>query len=437
MAGIHSNSGSMGSSAIKAPVLLIVAVVSLFFFWGALVSLNDILIPKMKDLFQLSYSQAMLIQFSFFTAYAVVSLPAGNLVAKVGYGRGIVAGLVVMASGCALFVPAASAVSYVLFLGALFILASGSTILQVAANPLIATMGAPHSAHSRLTLSQAFNSLGTTIAPFIGAQVILGEIAHTDSATLSGAELVEFQTREAAVVGQSYLALALVLFAVAAYFWAKRDALGAGTGQYTTLPNCVSLLRRRPRLAFGVLAIFVYVGAEVTVGSFLVSYLMQPSTLGMTERSAGEYVSLFWGGAMLGRFAGALLLRYIPAGRLLALAAIGAALLAITSMNSTGALAAWTLIATGLMHSIMFPTIFSLAVERMGDETPAASGLLCMAIVGGALVPLLAGFIADLGGIAAALIIPALCYGVIAGFGWYARYPAELPDAVVAETNRA
>ena len=423
--GLGGAAGSRPDSMIREPALLVAAVVSLFFFWGALVSLNDILIPKLKDLFQLNYSQAMLIQFAFFTAYAVVSLPAGNLVARVGYGRGIVAGLIVMGTGCALFVPAASAASYPLFLGALFILASGSTILQVAANPLIANLGSPDTAHSRLNLSQAFNSLGTTIAPFIGAQVILGEIADTDPATLSGAALAEFQAQEAAVVGQSYLALAIVLFATAVFFWKKRNDLDGGKGQPGTFARCMHLLRCRPRLSFGVAAIFVYVGAEVTVGSFLVKYLMQPSTLGLTERSAGEYVSLFWGGAMVGRFAGAALLRYVPAGRLLAAAAIGAAVLAMTSMSSSGAIAAWSLIAIGLTHSIMFPTIFSLAVERMGDETPSASGLLCVAIVGGALVPLIAGAVADFSSVASALIIPVICYVVIAWFGWHARHPAH------------
>lgn len=422
--GMHSGSSSSAGTRIKASALLVGAVVSLFFFWGALVSLNDILIPKLKDLFQLSYSQAMMIQFAFFTAYAVVSLPAGNLVARVGYGRGIVAGLLVMGAGCALFVPAASSASYLLFLGALFILACGSTILQVAANPLIANLGTPETAHSRLTLSQAFNSLGTTIAPFIGAQLILGEIAQTDASTLSGPALVEFQAREAAVIGHSYMALALVLFAVAVFFWAKRNGLGGSAGQTATLSASLNLLRRRPRLAFGVAAIFVYVGAEVTVGSFLVNYLMQSGTLGLTERSAGEYVSLFWGGAMVGRFAGALLLRHIAAGRLLASAAIGATLLALISIASTGGLSAWSLITIGLMHSIMFPTIFSLAVERMGDDTPSASGLLCMAIVGGAVVPLLAGAVADFSSISTALMIPVICYVFIAAFGWYARRPA-------------
>jgi len=382
-----------------------------------------VLIPKLKDLFSLSYAEAMLIQFAFFTAYAVVSLPAGGLVGRLGYGRGIVAGLAIMGCACVLFVPAAASASYPLFLGALFILAGGITILQVAANPLIANLGDPDSGSARLTLAQAFNSLGTTVMPYFGARLMLGDIAHESSADLSGSELVAFQAREAAVVGHSYLGLAVALFLVAASFWLWRDRLGSG-GRAATFSGSLQLLRRRPRLAFGVAAIFLYVGAEVTIGSFLVSYLMQSSTLGLTERDAGQHISLYWGGAMVGRFIGALLLRRIAAGRLLSIVALGAATLALLSAASHGAIAAWTLLAVGVMNAIMFPTIFSLAVERMGHETPRASGLLCMAIVGGAIIPVLAGSVADASSIAMALTVPALCYVVIAGFGWHARKPA-------------
>lgn len=422
--------GSALNGLAKPSTALLVGVVALFFVWGGITSLNDVLIPKLKDLFRLSYAQAMLIQFAFFTAYAVVSLPAGSLVARLGYGRGMVAGLVIMGCSCLLFVPAAATASYPLFLGALFGLAGGITILQVAANPLIANLGTPDSAHSRLTLAQAFNSLGTTVMPFLGAQLILGDIASVDSARLSGEALVQFQVREAAVVGHSYLGLAFVLFAVAAMFWARWERLGGSTGQTAALAGSLTLLKRRPRLAFGVCAIFLYVGAEVTIGSFIVNYLMLPTTLGLSERAAGRYISLYWGGAMIGRFVGALLLRHIAAGRLLAIVAIGAGSLALLSAASQGVIAAWSLLAVGLMNAIMFPTIFSLAVERMGAETPRASGLLCMAIVGGAVVPFLAGAVADASTIATALILPAACYAVIAGFGWHARRSAQ---AYVAE----
>lgn len=409
----------------NTPAILLVGVVALFFIWGGITSLNDILIPKLKDLFRLSYAQAMLIQFAFFTAYAVVSLPAGRLVARLGYGRGISTGLALAGVGCLLFVPAASTATYALFLGALFVLASGITILQVAANPLIANLGTPDSSHGRLTLAQAFNSLGTAVMPYLGAQLLLGEIATTDSSTLSGAELIEFQAREAAVVGHSYLGLAVVLAVIAGLFWLARNRLDSGEHDATSLAGSLRLLQLRPRLAFGVACIFLYVGAEVTIGSFLVNYLMLPSTLGLPERTAGEYITFYWGGAMVGRFIGAFLMRYIAAGRLLAAVAVGAATLSLFSALSHGSMAAWTLLSVGLMNAIMFPTIFSLSVERMGSATPQASGLLCMTIVGGALVPVLAGAVADASTIAVALAVPAACYVVIALFGWYARNPAE------------
>jgi FHS family L-fucose permease-like MFS transporter len=411
------------TTTARTSTLLLVGVVALFFIWGGITSLNDVLIPKLKDLFRLNYTQAMLIQFAFFTAYAVVSLPAGNLVARAGYGRGIFYGLGIMGLACVLFVPAASMASYGLFLTALFILAGGITILQVAANPLIANLGTPDTSHARLTLAQAFNSLGTTVMPYLGAQLMLGEIANVESATLTGEALTEFQAREAAVVGQGYLGLAIALFVVAALFWRWRDRLGKGST--VSFSGSFTLLRRRSRLAFGVLAIFLYVGAEVTIGSFLVNYLMLPSTMELNERTAGEYISLYWGGAMVGRFIGAVLLRHIAAGQLLAAVALGAASLALISGITQGVIAGWALIAVGLTNAIMFPTIFSLAVERMGVETPRASGLLCMAIVGGAIVPLISGAVADASSIAVALAVPAACYVVIALFGWHARRPAE------------
>lgn len=404
------------------PFALVVLVVALFFIWGGLTSLNDILIPKLKGLFQLSYAQAMMTQFAFFTAYALVSLPAGWLVARVGYGKGIVTGLLVMAAGCLLFVPAASTAAYPLFLAALFVLAAGITLLQVAANPLIVNLGPVRTSHSRLTLAQAFNALGTTIWPFIGAQIILGSIATTDAASLSGIELAAFQAREAAVIGHAYLGIALVVLVIAIVFFAYRARLGRAksiaeqTGSFALL--------RLPRLRFGALSIFVYVGAEVTIGSLMVSYLMQSSTLGLSAQSAGKLISIYWGGAMIGRFIGALLMRVVSPGKLLAAAAIGAGALTLISATSTGVIAGYSLIAVGLMNSIMFPTIFSLALEGLGAKTPQGSGILCMSIVGGAIVPLLAGNLADIATLSAALLVPVICYLIIAGFGWHSRHPA-------------
>jgi len=407
----------------KPPFALLAFVVALFFIWGGITSLNDIVLPKLKDLFQLTYTQAMLVQFAFFTAYAVVSLPAGFLVARLGYGRGIVTGLAIMAAGCLLFVPAASGATYSLFLAALFILASGITILQVAANPLIANFGPVETSHSRLTFAQAFNSLGTAIWPFVGAQVILGSIATVDASTLSGDALYAFQAREAAVVSNTYVGIALVLAVIAALFWFYRNRLGEAEPA-ASMSGIFGLLARR-RLGLGVASIFFYVGAEVTIGSLMVNYLMHDGIMGLDERSAGELVALYWTGAMAGRFIGAGLMRVVAPGRLLAFAALGAASLVLLSAALSGPVAGYALIAVGLMNAIMFPTIFSLALEGLGERTPQGSGLLCMAIVGGAIIPLLTGAIADATSLAASLILPAACYGFIVFFGWYARKPAS------------
>ncbi|MDB5683968.1 MAG: sugar transporter [Sphingomonas bacterium] len=422
MIGPGTSANAIRRAGGSAPAALLILVIALFFIWGGITSLNDILIPKLKGLFQLSYTQAMLTQFAFFMAYALVSLPAGWLIARLGYGKGIVLGLSVMAGGCLLFVPAASTATYPLFLVALFVLAAGITILQVAANPLIANLGPAESSHSRLTFAQAFNALGTTIWPFVGAQIILGSIATVDPETLSGAALVEFQAREAAVIGNTYIAIALVLLAIAALFWLLRARVGEAEPS-ASLAGSLKLLRRR-RLGFGVAAIFFYVGAEVSIGSIMVSYLLERSTLALDEQAAGQLVALYWGGAMIGRFIGALLLRVVSPGKLLACAAIGACGLTLLSVASTGSVAGYTLIAVGLMNSIMFPTIFSLALEGLGEKTPQGSGLLCMAIVGGAIIPLIAGAVADTGTLAAALLVPAGCYLIVATYGWGSRRPA-------------
>ena len=406
----------------SAAFWLTALVISLFFLWGGATSLNDVLVPKLKGLFQLGYAQAMLIQFAFFTAYAIVSAPAGVLVARLGYGRGIVAGVGIMAAGCLLFAPAAATATYGLFLAALFVLGSGVAVLQVAANPLIANLGDARTSSSRLTFAQAFNSLGTTIMPFIGARLILGSINKTDPSSLAGPALLAFRAQEAGVIGRAYLGIAVVLAAIALVFWFARKRLGAPDAA-AGLAGSLSLLRR-PRLGFGVAAIFLYVGAEVTIGSLLVNYLMQATTLGLDQRSAGERLSLYWGGAMVGRFIGAGLLRVISPGKVLAGAAIGAGGLALLSASTSGPLAGWSLISVGLMNSIMFPTIFSLALEGLGHKTPQGSGLLCMAIVGGALIPVLSGKVADVGGLAVALAVPCVCYAVIAAYGWSARRPA-------------
>lgn len=394
----------MNHSPSKTPTALVAAVVALFFVWGGITSLNDILIPRLKAQFVLDYAEAMLIQFAFFMAYALISVPAGRWVRRLGYGRGIVLGLLVMAAGCLMFLPAAGFGLYAAFLLALFVLAGGITILQVAANPLIAQLGSPETAHSRLTFAQAFNSLGTTVFPLVGAQLMLS------SGSGSGQD-------EVTAVEHSYLAIALLLGLMALAF--GQLARGRWQGEEADQARVVASLHllREPRLGFGVLAMFLYVGAEVAIGSLLVNYLMQPQTLALDERSAGSYVALYWAGAMLGRFLGAGLLRLFRPGYVLACASVGAAALTLLSAASSGLLSAGALVAVGLMNAIMFPTIFSLAVEGLGERTPQGSGLVCMAIVGGAIVPVAVGALADASSLAASLLIPALCYACIAVYG--------------------
>jgi FHS family L-fucose permease-like MFS transporter len=397
---------------------------TLFFVWGLLTSLNDILVPHLKAIFTLSYLQAMLIQFCFFGAYFIVSLPAGYLVEKVGYRLSIVFGLCAAGLGCLAFYPAASARSYPLFLAALFVLASGITLLQVAANPCVANLGSEDTAPSRLNLSQAFNSLGTTIGPLLGAALILSD-------AVPGAASVAHEVR---TVQGPYLTLAVLLFVIAAVFSrfhlpaqvdARRsahepnvhnaEARGAGRADERA-PRDGGIWRQR-HLVLGVAAIFLYVGAEVSIGSVLVSFMAQPEVGGLSERTAGSYLSLYWGAAMVGRFIGAGVLRKFDAGRVLAGCALGAVLLLIASMSFSGALAMGAALAVGLCNSIMFPTIFALAVAELGPRTGEGSGLLCMAIVGGAIVPVAMGFVADSVGLTPAFLVPLVCYAYIVHYG--------------------
>lgn len=404
----------------RASISLTVALVSLFFVWGGLTSLNDVLIPKLKGLFSLSYTEAMLTQFAFFMAYFLASLPAGNLIARVGYLKGIVIGLGTMALGCLAFIPASSSGVYATFLLALFVLATGITILQVAANPLIANMGSAATASSRLTLAQAFNSLGTTIFPPIGGAIILGTLADSDPTTLPGSERIAVLTKEAVVIGNAYLGIAAVLAIVAGFFWLRRSQLPPSCEPETSYGGSFALLRQ-PRLRGGVVSIFLYVGAEVSIGSMLISYLALPHILAVTEQAAAGLIALYWGGAMLGRFIGSAILRLVSTGVVLAVVALCAAALAATSGLTSGSFAAYSLLAIGLMNSIMFPTIFSLGLEGLGDRTPQASGLLCMGIVGGAIIPLLFGLVADATNLSTALAVPVCCYCAIAVYGLVSR----------------
>ncbi len=404
-------------------------VFALFFTFGGITSLNDILIPKLRDLFTLSHAEAMLVQSAFFAAYLVVSLPAAAIVRRAGYLRTAAIGLLVMMAGCLLFVPASASATFGVFLVALFVLAAGITIVQVVANPLISLLGPAETASSRLTFAQAFNSLGTTLFPLAGAILILGSLATVDPATLSGPALGAYRIAETRTVVHTYLGLAAALLIVAAVVWAGRGRLREEREPDGSALHAFSLLCR-PRFAFGAACIFLYVGAEVSIGSLIVNYLMQSGTLGLDARSAGEHVPLYWGGALVGRFLGSAALRTIAPGKALAGAAVGAIALILLSANGAGALSGYALLAIGLMNAIMFPTIFSLASEGLGARAAEGSGVICMAIVGGAVVPPLTGRLADAAGLSASLALPALCYAAIAAFAVYcARTPSgAAPD---------
>ena len=389
---------------------------SLFFMWGLITSLNDILIPHLKASFELSYVQVMLIQFCFFGAYFVMSLPSGVLVEKLGYKPGIVIGLLVAGVGCLMFYPAAGARSYPFFLSALFVLASGITLLQVAANPYVAILGPPQTASSRLNLTQAFNSLGTTIGPALGAFLIL-------SAPAAGDGSVTHAVAEARAVQGPYLGLAAALFLIALVIGlvglpkigGSQDENGQGTPEAVN-EGPRSLWSHRP-LVLGVVAIFTYVGAEVAIGSFLVNFMGQPQIANLPAEKAGSYLSLYWGGAMVGRFIGSAVLARIRPGAVLAFNALVAAVLLALAMTVAGPTAMWALLAIGLFNSIMFPTIFTLGIAGLGRRTGEGSGLLCMAIVGGAIVPLAQGWLADSAGILYSFVLPLLCYLYIAYYG--------------------
>jgi FHS family L-fucose permease-like MFS transporter len=393
--------------ALNSYRFALTALTSLFFMWGFITCLNDILIPYLKLLFDLNYTQAMLIQFCFFSAYFVVSIPAGILVSRIGYKSGIVTGLLIAGAGCLLFLPAAEMHVYAMFLFALFVLASGITILQVAANPYVSVMGKPETASSRLTMTQAFNSLGTTVAPFFGAWLIFGG--------MDAPEPVPGVVTES-TVQVPYLILATSLIVLAAIFaWLKLPAMGK-KDPAAALPLGGKAWQQR-HLVLGAIGIFLYVGAEVGIGSFLAIYLSQPEIGGMTTAAASHYISWYFGGAMVGRFIGAAVMQKLNPGKVLAFNAVMAVLLLALTILSSGKLAMWSLLLVGLCNSIMFPTIFSLALQGLKQYTSQGSGILCLAIVGGAILPVLQGMLADQVGVQLAFVLPLVCYLYIAFYG--------------------
>ena len=434
MTKITPSSNNLLTGSEKNPYFgSLTILTSLFFIWGFITCLNDILIPHLKSVFELTYTQAMLIQFCFFAAYFVVSVPSGYLVEKIDYKAGIIAGLSIAGIGCLLFYPAASQHSYPLFLAALFVLASGITLLQVAANPYVTILGSPETASSRLTMTQAFNSLGTTIAPYFGSLFILSAAVKTaeDIKLLDANQLSSYQTAQAAAVQNPYLFIAALLFFIAIIF------------ALIKLPN-IKVIDQKPdqsvassidnqhhsawgynHLVLGAIAIFLYVGGEVCIGSFLINFMGEPAIAGLAENEAGKYVSFYWGGAMVGRFIGAAVMQSIHPGKVLVFNALAATCLVLITINSSGSIAMWAILSVGLFNSIMFPTIFSLAISGLGSHTGQGSGILCAAIVGGAILPVIQGLFADQIGIQAAFFIPVLCYLYISYYGWKGCIPSN------------
>ncbi|MFH7042403.1 sugar MFS transporter [Paucibacter sp. JuS9] len=387
----------------------LVIVTILFFMWGLITSLNDVLIPHLKAIYTLTYVQAMLVQFCFFGAYFIVSLPAGALIRRIGYQKGAVAGLLIAALGCALFYPASMG-GYGLFLLAFFVLASGITVLQVAANPYVTVLGPARTASSRLTLTQAFNSLGTTIGPAVGGMLILSTMTAADAATVRG----------------PYLALAGALALLAVLFLAAKLPQIAGSESAAMAAKAEGSALAHRHLLLGAIGIFLYVGAEVSIGSFLVNFLGESHIAGLSHADAAGYVSVYWGGAMVGRFIGFVVMRAVSPGKTLAFNSLVAIALVLAACFGTGTVAMWAILAVGLCNSIMFPTIFSMALHGLGRHTGQGSGILCMAIVGGALVPFAQGALADSLGVQLSFLLPAACYAFILYFGFkYANLYAD------------
>jgi FHS family L-fucose permease-like MFS transporter len=403
-----ATTGSDQSASYAAPLAV---VTTLFFMWGFLTCLNDILVPHLKSIFDLNYRQVMLVQFAFFGAYFLFSIPSAKIIDWIGYQKSMVMGLLTMGLGAFLFVPAASAPSYPLFLTALVVLAAGITCLQVAANPYVTVLGKPSTASSRLNLTQAFNSLGTFLAPFFGGLLILSAApkAMEEIRAMAPDALQAYRLHEAATVKTPYVGLGIALVVL---------AIAIGSFKLPKIPHAQHQIGekvsdsiwRHPNLIFGALAIFVYVGAEVSIGSFLVNYFTQAEIGGLTEKAAASFVAFYWGGAMVGRFIGSGLLQKMKTGQLLGICAVCAAALVAISMLSTGHFAMWSIIFVGFFNSIMFPSIFTLGVAELGPLTGDGSGIMIMAIVGGAIIPLAQGAIADRIGIHHAFFLPVVCY---------------------------
>lgn len=417
-----NSGGETGKSGGGTRVVLILAF-AVFFLLGGVTNINDLLVGKFKPMFHLTHAQANLVQMAFFIAYAAFSIPAGIIMSKLGYIRTFVLGFIMVAAAAFLFIPASAAASYPGFLAALFCIGAGITVLQVAMNPIITTLGPIETSHSRLTFAQAFNSIGVFLMVYGGATFLLGDSQPIDAETASEAQIQAYRVAEGSSIGTAYMWLGVLMLAIAAVFWMFRSALDQAKAEDVKLEGTWGLLTHNRRVQLGALCLFTYVGAEVAIGSNLIAYLGEPSVMGLDLKAAGKLVAIYWLGALIGRLLGGFILRLAKPGRVLAAFAGGAISLIILSAVTTGAVSGWALILVGFCNSLMFPTIFSLGTEGLGEQTPQGSGIMCTAIVGGAIVPYLFGTVADISGnIRLALAVPLICYAIIASFGlWTAR----------------
>ena len=418
----QANAGSGGTAGSYPAALMMVT--GLFFFWGFVTVLNDILVPHLKSVFDLNYTKAMLIQFAFFLAYFIFSMPSAKIIDAIGYKKTMVVGLLTMGLGAFLFVPAAIALSYPLFLGALMVLAAGITALQVAANPYVSVLGPPETASSRLNLTQAFNSLGTTLGPWVGGLLILGATAESRDAVsnLSAEALHTFRLQQAAAVKVPYIIIGVTLLVFAGLIGMFKLPTIPAVERHADGRHEGSLWKYR-HLILGCVAIFAYVGAEVSIGSFLINYFNQPEIGNLPVVEGAKFVAYYWGGAMVGRFIGSAVLRKVTTGTVLGIAAFCSCALVLTSMLTTGPVAMWSIILVGFFNSIMFPSIFTLGIAKLGPRTGDGSGLLIMAIVGGAIIPVAQGAIADRVGVHHAFVLPVICYLYIAYYALRASQP--------------
>ena len=413
---MNKNQAEQSGGSYTGPLAI---MASLMFMIGFITCLNDILLPHLKIVFDLSYSEASLIQLAFFFGYFFAAIPSGKIISLFGYKKGTSVGLTIAGIGALMFYPAAAFPSYAFFLVALFTMAAGFALLQVAINPYVSVLGKPETSSSRLVLVQAFNSVGTTVAPYFGSLFILaGTLSFSEISKMPEAEKIAYKITQAASVQMPYIGLAIALLVLAGiilFLHLPSIESVEGDAERNTTYSQVWKIKK---LRLGVFGIFAYVGGEVAIGSYLVNFMGLPSIAGLQESEAAAYIAYYWGGAMIGRFIGSALLRTIQPGKQLGFQAAVAALLVIVAVMTSGSLAMWSLLLVGLMNSIMFATIFTLAIKDLGPLTNKGGSLLNMAIVGGAIIPAIQGLIADSVGLHSAFIVPILCYVYIMYYGF-------------------